>query len=193
MLSAASGCDATGPTAAEPPVRKRTSGITTPPLKVGDLLPPLDAEGWVNGEPPRAGAPGARLVVVDAWAPWCPFCARSAPGLVRLFKKYSPQGAAFVSIASVDRDEVMNFVRSHSVPWPNGYGAPVEVIAALGLSSGMPGPSEYEVAPTLYLVGTDGRVRWTDARGRMQHKEPVEWERTVDAAIADALAAPAKP
>jgi hypothetical protein len=68
-------------------------------------MPPLRAEGWLNGTPPVPGAPGVPLLVVDAgW--WCPSCARSAPGLVRVYQKYSPQGVAFVSITNSEQNIV---------------------------------------------------------------------------------------
>jgi hypothetical protein len=37
------------------------------PLAVGEVAPPLSAQGWING-PPRAGE--TRLTVVDIWALW---------------------------------------------------------------------------------------------------------------------------
>lgn len=192
-LSAALGCAEAPPAEGGPPPTPQATGVATPPLKVGDLLPPLEAAGWINGEPSAPGAPGVRLHVVDAWGIWCPYCAQSAPGLARVYKKYSPQGVAFVSVTNTDRTVVSNFVRTHSIPWPSGYGATAEHVAALGAGSGMIGPAFYEVAPTLYLVGPDRRVHWADNRGRERHQDPLEWERMVDAAIAEAIEAEAKP
>jgi thiol-disulfide isomerase/thioredoxin len=169
------------------PARQRSSGVATPQLKVGDPLPPLQADGWLNGSPVAPNAPGVRLLVVDAWGPWCPFCAKSAPDLLRVYEKYAGQGVAFVSLTASDHELVEHHVRKFSVPWPNGYGVTPEMVAALGVGSGMPGPIDYEVAPTLYLVSTDGLVRWVDGRGRARHMNPQEWAKGVDAAIADAL------
>ena len=168
--------------------RRRASGVATPALKVGDPLPPLRAEGWVNGPPPAPNSPGVRLLVVDAWGEWCPLCEMSTAGLLRVYQKYSGQGVAFVSLTSAAEDTVEIYVRRHSVPWPNGYGVTAETAAALGAGSGLPGPIDYEVAPTLYLVGPDGRIRWVDGRGRARHQDPREWENAVDAAIAETLA-----
>jgi thiol-disulfide isomerase/thioredoxin len=156
-------------------------------------MPALQAEGWVNGAPPAPGAPGVRLLVVDAWAIWCPYCDGCAPGLVRLYEKYSAQGVAFASITNHEREVVENFVRRFAIRWPHGFGTTTDHVVALGVGSGMPGPIEYEIAPTLYLVGADGRVRWIDGRGRQRHQEPKEWEQAVSAAIAEALGEPAKP
>jgi thiol-disulfide isomerase/thioredoxin len=168
----------------------RASGVATPALKVGEVLPPLEAEGWINGSPPTPASPGVKLLVVDAFGFWCPYCEQSAPGLLRTYEKYRGKGVAFVSLTSSSQDVLESFVRKHAVPWSNGYGVNAATAAKLGIGSGMPGPIDYEVAPTLYLVGPDGRIRWVDGRGRMRHQEPADWENAADAAIAAALAAP---
>lgn len=190
----AAGCTPPPKPAEEPPgPRPHTTGIASPPLEVGAELPPLTVEGWVNGAPPAPGAPGVKLTVVDVWALWCPFCARSAPALARAHEKYAGQGVAFVSVTSDEREVVENFARRYKLAWPNGYGASAALLAALGAGSGMPGPAEYEGAPTVYLVGPDGRVRWADGRGRMKHQDEKAWGKALDDAIAEALAAPPKP
>ena len=60
-------------------------------------------------------------------------------------------------------------------------------IAALGSGSGSTGPPGFEIDPTLYVVGPDGRVRWCDGRARSRPFDLPEWERALDAAIAKAL------
>lgn len=46
---------------------------------------------------------------------------------------------------------------------------------------------QYELSPTLYLVGPAGRVLWTDAQARMRHDDvaPVldELQRRIEAAL----------
>ena len=84
------------PNSREKDTRPRASGVATPALKVGDRLPPPRAEGWLNGPPSAPDSPGVRLLVVDAWGQWCPFCQKTAPGLLRVYEKYSEQGVAFV-------------------------------------------------------------------------------------------------
>jgi thiol-disulfide isomerase/thioredoxin len=171
------------------PAARQSTGRATPPLKPGDPLPPREAGGWVNGPPPRPDAPGVRLLVVDVWAPWCPYCRLGAPGLSRVYAKYAARGVAFVSLTNVPRDQGEAHAREFSAPWANGYEITAETAAALGAGSGMSGPAAYEIAPTLYLVGPDGRVRWTDSRGRFRHVEPEKWEQDVGAAIEAELAA----
>jgi thiol-disulfide isomerase/thioredoxin len=175
--------------AASPPEGPPPPVPATPPLSPGDRLPPLTAAGWVNGPPPSLGAPGVRLLLVDLWGHWCPYCRFGAPELVRLHQKFAGRQVAFVSLTDMGRRPVTAFVEQFAVPWPSGYGAPAETVVALGAGSGMSTPG-YGVAPTVYLVGTDGRVRWTDNQGRFHHAASEAWGRELEAAIEAALAAP---
>lgn len=160
------------------------------PLAPGAALLPLAAAGWLNGPPPQPGGPGVRLLLVDLWAHWCPFCRGGVPELVRLHREFAPRGVAFVSLTNMGQESVAGFVGQFAVPWPNGYGAEPEAIRALGAGTGNPMPA-YGVAPTVYLVGPDGRVRWTDRRGRYRHTETAAWGRELQAAIEAGLAGPA--
>lgn len=158
------------------------------PLAVGDPFPKLEAEGWLNGDPPAFGAPGTKLFVVDLWSQWCPYCARSAPGLIEVQATRAPKGVTFVGLSNMTKSATERFVREHKLTWPNGYGARSEHLGALGVRSGMPGSAEYELAPTVYLVSAAGRVVWFDDRGRFAHQDPAAWVRKVEAAIDRALA-----
>lgn len=106
---------------------------------------------------------------------------------MRLHKKYAASGVSFVSMTNMPRGSAEALVGEFSLPWPNGYGMSAAAVKAFGLNSGMPMPG-YEIAPTVYLVGTDGRVRWADSQGRYKHTAPAAWGRQLDEAIAAALA-----
>lgn len=172
--------------------RPRTTGVATPPLKPGDTLPPLEAPGWINGTPPAFGSPGVKLFVVDVWSRWCPLCKSSAPGLVRTHRKYADKGVAFVSVTNMPMEMVEAYVKETGATWPNAYEITAGMVARLGAGSGMMGPPEYEVAPTLYVAGPEGKVRWVDDRGRYRHVSPEKWEESLDDAIEAALATPGK-
>lgn len=176
----------------EPPTAPRPEPSPLPKtaqLSPGEPLPPIPAEGWINGPPSPAGSPGFRLGVIDVWAAWCPFCRQNAPGLIRLHQKYAARGVAFTSVTSMGRQPAEVFANEFKVPWPSGYGLTSAGVAALGAGSGMAAPG-YEIAPVIYLVGPDGRVRWSDRQGRFRHTAPDAWERELDEAIAAALDGP---
>lgn len=172
-----------------PPAPEPSPLPRTAQLSPGDPLPPIPAEGWINGPPLPAGSPGLRLTVLDVWAAWCPYCRQNAPGLIRLHQKYSDRGVTFISITNMDRQSAGAFANEFEVTWPSGYGLTSAGVVALGAGSGMAAPG-YEIAPVIYLVGSDDRVRWSDRQGRFRHTAPGDWERELDAAIAAALDGP---
>jgi thiol-disulfide isomerase/thioredoxin len=189
LLTALAGCAGEPKTESEDPsARPMATGRATPPLKPGDTLPPLDAPGWINGPPAAPNSPGVKLLVVDLWGRWCPHCRLSAPGLLRVYQRYADKGVAFVSMTNMQKEAVEYYVKENSAAWPNAYEISVGTIASLGASSGMIGPVEYEIAPTVYLVGPDGKIRWADGRGRQRHVDPAKWEADLDEAIGAALA-----
>jgi len=47
-------------------IRSKQSGG----LEVGKEAPPIEAAGWLNGEPPTAENLKGKVVVVDVWASW---------------------------------------------------------------------------------------------------------------------------
>jgi thiol-disulfide isomerase/thioredoxin len=185
---------APAPPAPPPPTEVMHQPVTgTNQLKPGDRLPPLTAGGWVNGPPPKPDDPGVRLLVVDVWGLWCPYCRSHAPVLLRLHEKYADRGVRFVSLTNTPEGGVLEYAKQTKTPWPSGFDAPPETITALGAGSGI-AMNGYQIAPTVYLVGPDGKVRWSDDRARFRHKDAVPWEKELDDAVADELGlTPAKP
>ncbi len=186
------GCSssAPGPGSTTPTVRPPlpAGSYPTSPLAGGALAPPFEAAGWVNGPPTRPVAPGTRLIVLDVWAHWCPACRLTAPGVVRAYQKFKDRGVAFVSLTNVDREGVEDFVEQYDIPWPCGYGSPLEAIARFGAYSRdrmtenyNPG---YEVSPTFYIFSADHRVLWHDGQARPRHlKDSETLIRELDAEI----------
>ena len=151
------------------------------PLRPGEQAPPLIAGGWVNGDPPVLGR---GLIVVDFWALWCPLCATTAPDLEGVHRKYAPRGVAFVGLSTMSRPEVEGYVRQYGVSYPNGYDVPRETVNDFGAANpNAPPVVGYEIAPTLYLIGPDGTVRWTDQAARYHHKNPKAVAAELEAAI----------
>lgn len=167
-----------------PPTLPRPSAaqhpIETRPLAPGTELPPLPA----GAEPARAAG---EVVVVDVWAGWCPFCRAEAPGLLRTYERYEDRGVRFVSLTPDPGPEAEQFVQEFGLPWPCVYSAPAETLAALGALNRF--GDHCEVAPTLYVVGRDGRVAWSDQGARYRHEDPATAVRQLQRAIDEALRA----
>lgn len=102
---------------------------------------------------------------------------------------------AFVSLSNVARGGVETFVESADIPWPCGYGATVEELAQFGAYSGdrLGYNPVYEIFPTLYLIGPDGRVLWNDRQARPMHlMSSAELVRKLDAEIELLLGSPGR-
>jgi thiol-disulfide isomerase/thioredoxin len=136
-------------------------------LQRGALAPKESAEGWVNGKP----AAGARVRVIDVWAPWCLVCHEMAPRLVRLHNEYRSKGVQFISLTDMSQDAVEAFVGHFDIPWSSGYGTPKESIDAFRALRASVLEPDRQIAPTLYVLDSKGRVLWTDDAGRFRHEK----------------------
>lgn len=120
------------------------------------LLPPLRADGWLNGQPPpQAATNSGQLMIIDCWAYWCGPCRATVPRLIDLYEQYADEGVVFLGLTA-DGVEALNEVRTHlaqlKIPWSSGYGAG-ETLRKIGVTS----------LPTRLLIDRDRRIRWQGA------------------------------
>ncbi len=125
-------------------------------VQPGTPLPPLMAEGWLNGSVTSKSLVG-KVVVVDCWSTRCPPCRAAMPALARLYAKYQPLGVEFVGLTSEterDRPAIEKFIRSiEGFDWPVGYGA-MPMQDALGI----------QVLPTVIVFGPEGGAVWSSSK-----------------------------
>lgn len=63
-----------------------------------------------------------KVVVMDAWATWCPPCVAEFPNLVELHKKYGPDKVACVSLSfddPPDQEKVLSFLKAKGAHFDN--------------------------------------------------------------------------
>ncbi|MHB0912404.1 MAG: TlpA disulfide reductase family protein [Armatimonadota bacterium] len=71
----------------------------------------------IRKDPDKKGA--KRVVLVNFWATWCPYCVKEMPTLESLHKKYGKKGLAVVGIAldSGSRADVKKFVKEKKLSY----------------------------------------------------------------------------
>lgn len=150
-------------------------------LEVGAALPELSGVGWLNGESPKAEDFAGKVVVVHAFADFCPKCHRGMPNLVELQQKYKERGVVFVGIttdgherqeADAQADQIAGlkrYLKKYGADWPIAYGA-IESLTAF----------KAEYIPGYWVIGRDGKVVYNKASAM-----------TMDEAIDAALNEPA--
>jgi peroxiredoxin len=101
-----------------------------------------------------------KIVLLQLWATWCPYCRTDVAVLVRLQERYQSRGLEIVGF-SVDQDPdlVREFYRRYKLNYQVAMVNPeVEKFfaAALGIPEGQ--VSNGTPVPTSILIGRDGRI-----------------------------------
>ena len=96
---------------------------------------------------------------------------------MKIHKKYRDR-VEFISLSNDNKETVQAFSSRYSIGWVQGYGVSKETMTALGafdpdVNEDLGGTdSEFFPAPTLYIIGLDGKVLWSDKWQRMNKASP---------------------
>ena len=128
-------------------------------LDAAHAAAPGDRVAWkdvklLDGRVLPASALEGRVVVVEIWASWCPFCAQQNPLLQELYDAQGGRGLEFLTL-SIDREpaSARAYMRGH------GYTFPAAMATAQ--SNKWFGPRKG--LPELYVVDGTGRIVFKEA------------------------------
>jgi peroxiredoxin len=105
----------------------------------------------LNGDVITLAELRGKVVLVNAWATWCPPCVLEMPGFQRVYEDYRDQG---FTVLGISRDEgspdlVRAFLRDKGITYP----------VAMAWQASLNGFGEVGGLPTSFLIGKDGRVK----------------------------------
>lgn len=106
-----------------------------------------------------------KVVLVDFWATWCPFCVKAIPEVKDLYDRYHTNGFEVVGINFDDNtNAARQFIKEHDMPWPEYYG-------------GFGADNQYgrkfgEALPYVWLVDKKGIVQ--DIHGRTETEAKIK-------------------
>jgi thiol-disulfide isomerase/thioredoxin len=121
---------------------------------VGDRVEWRDVT-LLDGRTLPASALTGRVVVVEIWASWCPFCKRQNPLLQQLHDAHGGRGLEFLAF-SIDREPA----KARAYMAENKYTFPAAMATAQ--SEKWFGPREG--LPEVYVVARDGRIVFKEAK-----------------------------
>jgi thiol-disulfide isomerase/thioredoxin len=126
-------------------------------LAIGKRSPDL-ASVDLAGNPVRLSQLRGNVVVLDVWATWCGPCRAMIPHERELVKRCAGRPFALVSISvDAEKETLAKFLQKEAMPWIHWHnGDEGGVITALAIES----------YPTIYVLDSQGVIRFKDVRGK---------------------------
>lgn len=100
-----------------------------------------------------------KCLLIDFWASWCGPCLREAPNIREVYADYHDKGFEVLSVSIDDsHDKWINAIRQHQLEW-------LHVSDLKGWKSPVAKLYNVSAVPAMFLLGSDGRIVSTNARG----------------------------
>ncbi|MFZ6031161.1 MAG: TlpA family protein disulfide reductase [Chloroflexota bacterium] len=126
-----------------------TSEEKIAPVKIGQPLSDFSLSD-ITGQSVRLKDYAGKVVLVNAWATWCPPCKAEMPDLNAYYQAYRDQGFVLLAINAGDsRAQAAGFAEQAGLAFPVLLDSDLHVLNAFGIHS----------FPTSIIVGRDGIVK----------------------------------
>lgn len=123
-----------------------------PPAWVSDQLTPVPAFTVqpLQGAPYEFSTLRGKVVLVNFWASWCPYCRHEMPAMQKFYDAYRRRGFEILAFsADATAEEALRYLHEHGYAFPAAMSGP-EHSAAFGDVSRL---------PTSFLIDKRGRIR----------------------------------
>ena len=86
--------------------------------RAGDVAPPISLKILGSGKTQTLAAFKGKPVYLNFFASWCGPCNEEAPSIVKLYKKYHPQGLVALGVNELDPEaKAKSFVDQYKLPF----------------------------------------------------------------------------
>lgn len=108
-------------------------------LQIGRFNPPVEVPNFtlpvIGGEKANLTDYTGKLIFLNFWATWCPYCRTERGALQKTYEKYKDQGFLVLSV-SIDRNDaesVRKFIEEHGITFPNLHDQASTVASEFGV------------------------------------------------------------
>ena len=122
---------------------------STIPVEVNYPAPELSLQN-VDGKTESLKDYGARVVLVNNWATWCPPCKAEIPTLEAYYKAHSEEGFVIIGIeAGEPQADVLKYAQEHDMTYPVWFDLRNAATVAF----------KNQGLPSSYVIDTKGTIR----------------------------------
>ncbi|MGD9645806.1 MAG: redoxin domain-containing protein [Pirellulales bacterium] len=124
-------------------------------LVVGKVAPEIIGKD-IDGNPLKLSDFRGKVVILDFWADWCPYCAQMFPHERVMLQKFADKPFAIVGVNTDTRERYQQVLAQRKVTWPSFYDGP-----------GGPISQRWNVTsiPEIYVLNAEGVICYKELRG----------------------------
>jgi thiol-disulfide isomerase/thioredoxin len=104
-----------------------------------------------------------KVVVLQFWASWCPYCREDNPELVALYNKYKDKGLEIYSVSlDTDKNKWKDAIKKDGLAWPN------HVSDLKKFDSSAAKTYVIDRTPYLFLIDKEGIIRVSNFKSSLE-------------------------
>ncbi|HEV8058312.1 MAG TPA: TlpA disulfide reductase family protein [Gemmataceae bacterium] len=127
-----------------------------PDLSIGKPVPEIATKD-LRGNDVKLSDLRGKVVVLDIWATWCPYCRAMIPHEREMVERLKQKPFALVSVSMDAKKETLSdFIAKEKMPWAQWW---------VGASSHLAEDWNIEYFPTIYVVDARGVIRYQGLSG----------------------------
>ncbi len=132
------------------------------PPDLADVAPEIALES-PDGTMLKLSDLKGKVVVLQFWASWCPYCRQDNPALVALYKKYKDRGLEIYSVSlDTDKTKWKDGIKNDGLVWKNHVSdlKKFDSVAAKAYA--------IDRTPYLFLIDKEGVIRHANFKSNLE-------------------------